>query len=180
MINNSNSMNQIKENLPNLFGNYQDKGIDELREELNKSYMIIEQLKTENREFQRLLDSVNDKFLKEINILKDLISKKDEELEKLKKELQSNNIINNKSGQIENKDKIIKFISEEQNFNFEISCSGNSIFAEIEEKLYQKYSEFRETNNTFLNDGKEVLRFKTINENNIESGKSLILVKPSS
>ena len=58
-------------------------------------------------------------------------------------------------------------------------CSGDSIFAEIEEQLYQEYPEYRETNNTFLAQGKIILRFKTIDQNNIGTGKPVILVRES-
>ena len=47
-----------------------------------------------------------------------------------------------------------------------------------EEKLYKEYPEYRETNNRFLANGSEVLRFKTINENKIGSGKPIMLIKP--
>ena len=60
-----------------------------------------------------------------------------------------------------------------------IACPGNSIFAEIEEKLYKEYPEYRETNNIFLANGKEILRFKTINDNKIGTGEPIMLVKPS-
>jgi len=49
----------------------------------------------------------------------------------------------------------------------------------VEEKLYQEYPEYRETNNTFLAQGKIILRFKTIDQNNIGTGKPVILVRES-
>ena len=39
--------------------------------------------------------------------------------------------------------------------------------------------EYRETNNTFLANGTEILRFKTINENKVGTGKPVMLIKPS-
>ena len=76
-------------------------------------------------------------------------------------------------------DKCVNFISQDQKINYAIPCSGNSIFAQIEELLYQEYPEFRETNNIFLADGKEILRFKTINENNVGTGRPIMLITPS-
>ena len=52
-------------------------------------------------------------------------------------------------------------------------------FAEIEEKLYKQYPQYRETNNTFLANGKPVLRFKTIDENKIGNGLPVTLIVPS-
>ena len=79
----------------------------------------------------------------------------------------------------QNNDKCVTFISSDQKIMFGIPCSGNSIFAEIEEKLYKEYPEYRETNNIFLANGKEILRFKTINDNDIGTGRPIMLVKPS-
>ena len=58
-------------------------------------------------------------------------------------------------------------------------CSGNSTFAEVEELLYREYPEYRETNNIFLANGKEILRFKTINDNNVGTGRPVMLTIPS-
>ena len=74
---------------------------------------------------------------------------------------------------------VVNFSSMDQKINFAIPSIGTNIFAEIEEKLYQEFPEYRETNNYFLLNGKEILRFKTINENKIKSGRPIILFKPS-
>ena len=62
--------------------------------------------------------------------------------------------------------------------HFAVPCTSNDVFAEIEEKLYKKYPEYRETNNIFLFEGRQVLRFKTIKENHLESGLLVILIVP--
>ena len=41
----------------------------------------------------------------------------------------------------------------------------------MEEKLYKNFGEYRKNNNYFIVDGKQVLRYKTIDENNIGEGK---------
>ena len=50
-------------------------------------------------------------------------------------------------------------------------------FAEVEEKLYKKHNEFRNTNNMFTNNALPVLRFKKISENNIRDGNVIILYR---
>jgi len=75
--------------------------------------------------------------------------------------------------------KCVTFITTDQSIVYGIPCNGNSIFAEVEEKLYKEYPEYRETNNSFYANGKEILRFKTINDNLIGTGKPVLLVKPS-
>ena len=101
----------------------------------------------------------------------------------MKEQLQNNNIIininQNNSIRIKGGNKCVTFISIDQKICFSIPCSGNSTFAEVEEKLYQQFPEYRETNNMFLANGKEVLRFKSISDNNIGTGKPIMLIQPS-
>ena len=80
---------------------------------------------------------------------------------------------------MKNCDKCVNFISSDQTITYAIPCSGDDVFAEIEEILYREYPEYRETNNTFLANGKEILRFKTIDDNKIGTGKPIMLIKPS-
>ena len=73
----------------------------------------------------------------------------------------------------------VNFISSDQNVHFAASCLKTNTFAEIEEKLYKQYPQYRETNNNFLANGTQVLRFKTIAENNIGNGLPVTLIAPS-
>ena len=75
--------------------------------------------------------------------------------------------------------KSVSFISTDNSIFYSVPCSGYDTFAEIEEKFYKEYPELRETNNTYLANGKEILRFKTINDNKIGTGKPIMLIKPS-
>ena len=70
----------------------------------------------------------------------------------------------------------VKF--QDQKVQFSIPCTKNTIFSEIEEKLYKLYPEYRETNNTFIANGSQVLRFKTISENQIGSGLPVFFIIP--
>jgi len=73
----------------------------------------------------------------------------------------------------------VNFISTDQNVHCVVACLKKNTFAEIEEKLYQQYPKYRETNNSFLANGREVLRFKTISENNIGNSLPVNLIVPS-
>ena len=73
----------------------------------------------------------------------------------------------------------VNFTSMDQKINLAIPCIKTDIFAEIEEKLYKEYPEYRETNNYFLFNGKQILRFKSIEDNKIGSGFPVILYKPA-
>ena len=72
----------------------------------------------------------------------------------------------------------VNFMSSDQLIHYSIPCISSDIFAEIEEKLYKQFPKYRETNNCFLANGKEVLRFKTISENKIGNGLPVILYVP--
>ncbi len=58
-----------------------------------------------------------------------------------------------------------------------MECFETDVFAEVEEKLYKKFEEYRETNNNFISKGHGILRFKKICENNIKNGDVIQLIK---
>ena len=72
----------------------------------------------------------------------------------------------------------VYFTSSDQNIHYPIPCINTDEFSEVEEKLYKQYPEYRETNNYFISNGKQILRFKTIEENNIGNGLPVILYMP--
>ena len=88
------------------------------------------------------------------------------------------NKINNQVNKMVNYDDIlfVHFISNDMKINYGIKCLKTDIFAEIEEKLYRKYGEYRETNNNFTANGQIVLRFKSISDNNIKDGDKVELI----
>ena len=154
----------------------QDKNINELKEELNESKKTI-LLNNKKKELENKLQSIDSLYLNKIQSLENIINQKDEELNKMKEKLQNNNKDNrNNSKIIKGGDKCVIFISNDENLIYGIPCSGDDLFCEIEEIFYREYPEYRGKNNIFLNNEKEILRFKTINENNIESGKPIMLI----
>ena len=67
------------------------------------------------------------------------------------------------------------FLSSDQKITYSMSCKNTTPFVRIEEKLYEEYPEYKETDNYFLHGGAAIERFKTIEENHIKSGKAIIL-----
>jgi len=119
------------------------------------------------------LQQNNQENIKMIDNLNKIIQVKDKEINDLKiKLINSGNI-----DKLMNNDDLIfvHFISIDEKINCGIKCSKTDTFAEVEEKLYQKYEEYRETNNNFFIRGKSILRFKKIFENNIKDGDKIIL-----
>ncbi len=72
----------------------------------------------------------------------------------------------------------VNFISTAQNLHYAIPCLSSNTFAEVEEKLYQQFPEYRETNNNFIANGETILRFKTILQNKIGNGFPVTLLVP--
>ena len=145
-----------------------------------KANKIIE---NQTKEIQDLNNQINSfKNLNsndQINNLKNEIIIKENQINELKKQIQNINLNKNETNFNPKDIKCVTFISTDQSIFYGIPCNGNSTFAEVEEKLYKEYPEYRETNNLFYANGKEILRFKTINENLIGTGKPVMLVKPS-
>ena len=82
-----------------------------------------------------------------------------------------------KANAMESKNELIAVIfrTTNQEINCAIKCLKTDTFASVEEKLYQKYEEYRNTNNTFIVNGNKILRFKKIYENKIKDGEIIQL-----
>ena len=159
-----------------------------LKDELNKYKTENEQLKKEINQLNNDLikaNSIIENFNKNkdnhqnnnntINNLNELIIIKDNIINDLKSQLQNN--VHIKKPVDFNDIIVINFISSDNEILFPIKCLKTDSLAEVEEKFYQKYEEFRETNNNLLAKGKVLLRFKTICENNIQDGDRIQLVR---
>ena len=70
---------------------------------------------------------------------------------------------------------VVHFNSGDGKIDHGIKCLPTETFAEVEEKLYQIYDEYRETNNIFLAKGSVIKRFKKMSENNIQNGDKIQL-----
>ena len=161
-----------------------NKLIDELnkyKKENKELKNTINELKNENKKLnnelikaQKIISNFKNNNQQNINInnLNEIIKNKDIEINNLKLQIQNknNNFVNF------NDIIIVHFISTDQKINCPINCLKTDTFAEVEEKLYQKYSEYRETNNNFIAKGRVILRFKKICENNIENGDKVQLL----
>ena len=192
--------NYKKENkeLNNELNNYkknQEKLIEELlnnnQNENKKFKNEIQTLKEENTKLSNELAKVrkitaninNNKQsekeinnFSEINYLKEIIKSKDKEIDFLN--IQLKNIQSNNKLLVDFENIIVvNFISSDNKINCGIKCLKTDTFAEVEEKLYQKYEEYRENNNNCITKGKLVLRFKKICDNGIKDGDVIQIIK---
>ena len=165
---NMNFMNNNNNNFFNGSVNMNNNYISYLENELQKSKKVIEDQKVIINNLQNQLNNeknINFNNMNLIQSLQNLIKEKEQELTKLINQFQNNNL--NKSRYGRDEMMCVNFISLDQKIQYAIPCTGDDIFAEIEEKLYKKFPQYRETNNYFLSNGKQILRFKTISQNNI-------------
>ena len=147
-----------------------EKENEKLNEELIKANKIISNLpknQVDINELKKLRDE-NKNLKLQINI-------KDKEIQELKEKYKNNKI------EVKNVNYediiVITFISQDSTVQYGIKCLPNEVFAEVEEKLYKKFDNLRETNNTFMVNARPVLRFKKIKENNIHDGDIIQLFK---
>ena len=147
-------------------------------EELKNKIILLknENLKLSNEllKANKIISNFKNNIQQNNNIsnLNEIIKSKDIEINNLKLQLQNknNNFVN--FNDIVN----VHFISTDQKINYPIACLKTDTFAQVEEKLYQKYEEYREKNNNFIAKGRLILRFKKICENNIENGDKIQLL----
>ena len=152
----------------------------DLKNELAKARKIIEQQKLTIKDLENQLNNANSNNNNALTqSLNQIIYQKDQELNRLNIELKKiNNSQNNKLFSLDQM-MSVNFISMDQVVHYSVPCIKCNTFAEIEEKLYKEYPQYRDTNNQFLANGKEVLRFKTISENNIGNGLPVTMIIPS-
>ena len=143
-------------------------------EEINKLKKDIEILTKENQKLKLDLlvankiisDLKNNKEKEEYNQIKEENLNLKNKIIFLQKKLEENKEEKSNINEI----MFINFISTHSFIHCEIKCLPNDIFAEVEEKFYKKYNQYRNTNNIFTDNSKTILRFKTLKENNICDG----------
>ena len=153
-----------------IYNNLNDNEILRLKDELEQAKQIIEQQKITIQNLQNQINDINSNHNITIQNYKNIINQKEQELNNLKIQLQNNDISSNNIYINKNKIMAVNFISMDGKIHFAVPCIDSDIFAEVEEKLYKQFPEYRETNNSFLANGETVLRFKTIKENKIGNG----------
>ena len=122
-------------------------------------------------------NKLNDVQNRKIEDFENQMKLKDKEITDLKTQFKNIKINENDEGKKYGRKEMqcVYFTSTDQTIHYPVPCIGSDIFAEVEEKLYKQYPEYRETNNCFISNGKEILRFKSISDNKIGNGVPVIL-----
>ena len=69
----------------------------------------------------------------------------------------------------------VYFVSTSQDINFPMACKNTETISRIEEKLYNEYPKYKEYNTYLTVNGNVIKRFKTIEENGINYGNTIIV-----
>ena len=162
---------QLEQKYNQLFLNHQNciNNINQLQSELNryKNQLTNANLSLNNNTY---LNNEIHNLRKQNGILINQISLKDNEINALKLKLENNYV--SKSNLSMKDIMVINFVTGDGKImNCGIKCLPDETFAEVEEKLYKIYDEYRNTNsNYFIYGGRTILRFKKIRENKIKDG----------
>ena len=177
-----NESQKLIEELLNEVDKYKNEN-EQLKNKKNQLETVNNRLDNDLKKANKIIDGLNKKQNEEeeskyiILSLNETIKDQEKKINELKTQLKTNVNIK-KSVNSFNFDDIIvvHFISMDQKINCALKCLKTDTFAEVEEKLYQKYDEYRESNNNFIANGKMILRFKKISDNEIHDGDKIQLI----
>ena len=163
---------QLEQKYNQLYANHQNciNNINQLQSELNRYKNQLANVNLSLNNNNTNLNNEINKLRKQNEILFNQISIKDNEINNLKLKIENNYVSQSK---VSKKDfMVINFVTGDGKImNCGIGCLPDETFAEVEEKLYKIYDEYRNTNsNYFLYGGRTILRFKKIRENKIKNG----------
>lgn len=121
---------------------------NELNEEMNKNKDLEQSIKMKNININELNEIIVKKE-KKINILEEKLSRFPFELNEEEKLMS------------------IIFTTLDHKFYYSIICKNTDRFNTIENKLYEAFSEYSETENNFLFNGRKINKVKSLEDNKI-------------
>ena len=149
-----------------------EKRIKKLEESLEEKDNIIKNLEIErkkllhnNKKLQIGYNEIKEKLNKNISKANEQISKKEQIIKQY--ELTISQIpFKFSPGE---KIMTIIFISSDQNIISSFICKNTDIFNFIENKFYEKYSEYKGLNNIFFSNGRKINKNESLDENKIKN-----------
>jgi seryl-tRNA synthetase len=151
-----------------------------LKNKINSLTGEINSVKNQNENLRKELNSKAEdlnKTIEELNKLKAVLVIKKEEIDNLKTQMNNlriNNSIDNVKVDIKDI-RTILFKSTDQKVEMPYSCRVSDIFVRIEEFLYNEYPEYKDLNTYFTVNGRQIKRFRTIQENKIKNLDVILL-----
>ena len=171
----SNSFNNKNNNIipqNNSNNNYQIE-IIKLKNEINNKDKIIQQQNLTISNLQNQLNDINNKYNNNLSLIKTLqnnLNLKEQELQNLKSKLNQYIPDSNKKWGFG-----VIFSSINKEILYPIVCNENDLISRLEEELYNEYPNYKEYNTYLTCNGIVLKRFKTIGENNIKKGNTILV-----
>ena len=147
--------------------------INNFNKELYEVEKQILDIKNFIKEKKDIINNIKKKLTKinnELNDNSDIIKKINESLNKLK-EQDLNELKYNIPLLLKKEEKLISviFIYFDENIHYSIICKNTDQFSKIESLLYDKYPEYKKLKNSFILNGKEIDRQKSLEDNTIKN-----------
>jgi len=137
----------------------------------------MEQLSNEQKKVKELNDKIklyenNNNNNNKIKELEEIIKSLKSQIYDLKNKTNNDKITNIKAGE-----EIVAlfFTSINQDVHRPISCKNTDTFVRIEEKIYNEYPQYKDLNTYLTVNGNVIKRFKTLDENKIKDGNTIII-----
>mgnify|MGYP002626756464 CR=1 FL=1 len=136
----------------------------------------MEQLSNEQKKVKELNDKIelyeNNNNIQKIKELEEIILSLNSQINDLKKNTDKDKITNIKSGE---QIFALFFTSVNQDVHRPISCKNTDTFVRIEEKIYNEYPQYKDYSTYLTVNGNLIKRFKTIDENKIKDGNTIVI-----
>ena len=153
--------------------------IKQLEIDLNKEKDKNKNLNKQIKKYKKIIKELHDKLSENNSVdhnkvleLQNILKTKADEIDVLKSKL-NDSIDNIQPGE---KKISIGFTSADKTIqNCFRPCKDSDLFVKVEKKLYDEYPKYRDVETYFLVNGKKVLRFKSMKENNIKNGQVIML-----
>ena len=186
--NNSNKIinNNIIDNKINKLNDEKNKNI-ELNNKIKKLEIDLNNEKEKNKnlnqqieKYKNIIKDLNNKISRnnlndnnKVSELQNIINEKIDEINVLRSRLNNSNINSIQPGE---QIIAIGFTSSDQTIqNFFRPCKDSDLFVRLEEKLYDEYPQYKDVETYFLVNGRKILRFKSMKENNLKNGQIIML-----
>ena len=173
-INNKNEINKLKDEIIEL-----KTRLKELEKSLKEKDNIIKNLKNERKEMLNKNKKLNiennniNKKLSQLNLeSKEQISKKEKIIKEYKLKISQFHFEFSPGEKIMS----IIFISSDENIITSFICKNTDIFKFIENKFYEKYSEYKDLDNIFILNGKKINKNKSLDENKIKNNDIITII----
>ena len=136
------------------------KKLNDLNEQLNQQIKsLIDSQKEKENQLNSNKDRIIAQLYQKIDALKDKLSRYPFVLSKGEKLIS------------------VIFTSSDKMILYSVICKNTEKFIKLEEKLYNYYPEYSESDNYFMVNGNIISKFKTLEENKIKDNDNIILTK---